>query len=236
MRMEATNRPKVITIQNHTTRNWRRRFTLLSWYNAHSTVKRNEVLAKLTAAQVAANSTRGTTPGLINPVLGEAGGRIPYPLMKEGEGEARSVPQPHNTVSNTAPAGSASLGGSMSAVGSAATAADAALEDVGSELNNPIRDEFEGSSVGTIQGHSRRPHTQSEGEDEAAFEELDAQAYPPANSGELSTNVVTTFWDHEQSIGFRPEMYHHVTSSDENAIAGMFGEPIGPYFVQRRPT
>lgn len=38
-----------------------------------------EVLRSLTAAQRATNSTRGSTPGLIDPSVGEQGGRVPLP-------------------------------------------------------------------------------------------------------------------------------------------------------------
>lgn len=40
---------------------------------------RDAVLNRLSQTQIANNTTRGLTPGLINPALGEAGGRVPLP-------------------------------------------------------------------------------------------------------------------------------------------------------------
>lgn len=40
---------------------------------------RDAVLSRLSQTQIANNTTRGLTPGLINPALGEAGGRVPLP-------------------------------------------------------------------------------------------------------------------------------------------------------------
>ena len=95
MRMELENRPKWNAIQTRATRNWGQKFTMLSWHTkgkwrrGQPNASREAVLAMLTPAQVTANSTRGSTPGLIDPALGEAGGRIPWPVTKEGEGEGR---------------------------------------------------------------------------------------------------------------------------------------------------
>lgn len=52
--------------------------------------KRNGVLARLTTAQINDNTTRGSTPGLINPNLGPTSARIPVPTPRRGQG----VPHP----------------------------------------------------------------------------------------------------------------------------------------------
>lgn len=56
---------------------------LIAWNKRGIGKQRNDrhdkVQAKLSAAQIAANTTRGLLPGLINPALGEIGGRIPCP-------------------------------------------------------------------------------------------------------------------------------------------------------------
>ena len=53
-------------------------FCILSWFEAPTVQHKtnNTVLAKLSAAQIQNNTTRGSTPGLINPALGQAGGRV----------------------------------------------------------------------------------------------------------------------------------------------------------------
>jgi len=47
---------------------------------------RDAVLNQLSRAQTDSNTTRGLTPGLINPALGEVGGRIPLP-GEDNEGD-----------------------------------------------------------------------------------------------------------------------------------------------------
>ena len=70
-------------------------FGLVSWHprgiGKQRLDRHNEVLAKLTDAQRANNTTRGFMPGLINPALGEAGGRIPSPYDFE-EGQRKRGP------------------------------------------------------------------------------------------------------------------------------------------------
>ena len=92
---------------------WRPALSLLAWHmrgTVHGRDRhRNAIFAKLTTAQIAANTTRGLTPGLIDPAQGEAGGRyvseaifhslrplklkrIPWPTIPEGRGERRRSP------------------------------------------------------------------------------------------------------------------------------------------------
>lgn len=55
---------------------------MLSWHDTPTPGAAGitaDVLRSLTAAQRATNSTRGSTPGLIDPSVGEQGGRIPLP-------------------------------------------------------------------------------------------------------------------------------------------------------------
>lgn len=49
------------------------------------------VINALSPGQIASNSTRGSTPGLINPALGRAGGWIDHPRTRSGRGEPRKV-------------------------------------------------------------------------------------------------------------------------------------------------
>lgn len=69
-------------------------FTMLGWHakgkSAGNNVRERAVLAKLSQAQIAANTTRGTTPGLVDPALGEApGNRIALPVFERGKGKKR---------------------------------------------------------------------------------------------------------------------------------------------------
>ena len=95
MRMETENRPNWNAIQTRITRNWIPKFAMISWHvrgryrKDRPNPARDAVLARLSQEQRNAQSTRGTTPGLISPELGEAGGRVPWPTLKDGEGEAR---------------------------------------------------------------------------------------------------------------------------------------------------
>ncbi|KAI9924457.1 hypothetical protein ASPWEDRAFT_167435 [Aspergillus wentii DTO 134E9] len=77
---------------------FRQEFGLLTWGtgNKRSNDLENILMPKLHAAGVdlLANTTRGYTPGLINPVLGEAGGRIPVPehwVNREGAKRKKSM-------------------------------------------------------------------------------------------------------------------------------------------------
>ena len=50
---------------------------MLSWHTGSRQEATNDaILRALSQEQVGANTTRGSTPGLIDPVLGRAGGRI----------------------------------------------------------------------------------------------------------------------------------------------------------------
>ena len=85
MRMELMNREPLNSIQWHMSQTWLPSFAMLSWHVKGESARESEVLSKLTAAQVAVNTTRGTTPGLLYPTVGEAGGRIALPLMGNGQ-------------------------------------------------------------------------------------------------------------------------------------------------------
>ena len=62
---------------------FRTQFNMIAWHsgNKKSMFLEQQLEEKLRASGIdpALNSTRGLTPGLINPALGEAGGRIPLP-------------------------------------------------------------------------------------------------------------------------------------------------------------
>ncbi|PYI15301.1 hypothetical protein BO99DRAFT_342941, partial [Aspergillus violaceofuscus CBS 115571] len=76
---------------------FRQAFFLCAWDsgNKKSIALGAEIEQKLVAAGISLglNSTRGITPGLINPVLGEAGGRIPLPALYQGKKLAKKIPK-----------------------------------------------------------------------------------------------------------------------------------------------
>ncbi len=85
MRIELSNRP---TLDNLRSRNSRKKsiYHMISWWTNPTAPGNRPVIQSLTPAQIAGNTTRGSTPGLIDPALGEAGGRIPHPI-DEGDSE-----------------------------------------------------------------------------------------------------------------------------------------------------
>jgi hypothetical protein len=93
---------------------FRQDFHLISWYSGNR--KSAEIEAKVVQELIendidpALNTTRGLTPGLINPEMGEAGGRVPLPANWSGlritrprERRAATPPQTPQRVRNTAP-------------------------------------------------------------------------------------------------------------------------------------
>ena len=92
MRMDPAGRPhKWNTFQQRLGR-MRPDFNVISWHSprdARSNVPTSVVLAKLQPWHVEMNTTRGLTPGLLVPELGEDGGRIPLPDYEDGRGYGR---------------------------------------------------------------------------------------------------------------------------------------------------
>ena len=92
MRMPLDGRPSENSLNQDGVRN-RPKYGMRSWFpkKIHQThnARRDTAIAILSQAQIALNTTRGTTPGLINPELGEAGGRVPYPAGRKGQGVRR---------------------------------------------------------------------------------------------------------------------------------------------------
>lgn len=69
--------------------------SLIAWNDTMNRGKPNasraRVLRGLTDAQKRANTTRGSTPGLIDPRLGVEGGVVPYPVLGRGRGQNRRL-------------------------------------------------------------------------------------------------------------------------------------------------
>ena len=95
MRM-GPDRPGSGTLQMRVGRG-RERFNMVSWHGSlvdsrNTREKKAKVLENLTAFQIINNTTRGTTPGLINLALGELGGRIPVVELQRGRRGTRLPP------------------------------------------------------------------------------------------------------------------------------------------------
>lgn len=95
MRMEQP-RPSQTSLQMRTSRG-RTRFSMIAWHGHHNMNlsarpddsnnkpicnTTQQVIDGLSVRQIMTNTTRGSTPGLVNPDLGELGGRIPVPAFR----------------------------------------------------------------------------------------------------------------------------------------------------------
>lgn len=99
MRMDRANRPMENALNMRASRYWRPKYSLISWHGKGTSPKEASILASLSAAQITYNTTRGTTPGLVDPSL-PAGPRIPHPTLSNGHGQGgaqRPVTAPSST-------------------------------------------------------------------------------------------------------------------------------------------
>ncbi len=87
--MRMTQPRPVQNILNMRGSRMRADYCLLSWHvktkHDEDNAARDAVLYRLSLQQKIANTTRGTTPGLIYPVLGVVGGIIPHPHERSGK-------------------------------------------------------------------------------------------------------------------------------------------------------
>ena len=93
MRMEPAGRPAAWnTFQQRIVR-LRPHFHILSWHGVRQNPQLNPPTARILAGlhqwQIEANTTRGSTPGLYVPEMGEDGGRVPLPQFEESRGYGR---------------------------------------------------------------------------------------------------------------------------------------------------
>ena len=85
MRMETPYRINDTLLRSRISRP-RPHFYMISWFQGpRGQTANNAIIRGLTPAQIQANTTRGSTPGLIHPARGRAGGRV-Y-LEDEGPGD-----------------------------------------------------------------------------------------------------------------------------------------------------
>ncbi|KAL8826795.1 MAG: hypothetical protein Q9191_003578 [Dirinaria sp. TL-2023a] len=79
MRIERNNsKPSLDVLRSRVSRH-RASFYMLSWWLSPSVSSNSRVLDELSPDQRRNNTTRGSTPGLIDPSQGYNSGRIPYP-------------------------------------------------------------------------------------------------------------------------------------------------------------
>ncbi|KAL8720703.1 MAG: hypothetical protein Q9225_002469 [Loekoesia sp. 1 TL-2023] len=96
MRQDGTVRssgPNGSTIQPLVGRN-RTIHKMISWHDQEDSLggnNRPKWIDEMTNQQKLDNTTRGLTPGLVNPTLGEAGERIPFPNRIKGAGEHKKM-------------------------------------------------------------------------------------------------------------------------------------------------
>ena len=85
---KARPTPNALNMRCH---RFRRRNSILAWHargrNTGETDTDKKILALFSDAQKLADTTRGTTPGLVNPRLGEAGGRVSFKDAKDATDE-----------------------------------------------------------------------------------------------------------------------------------------------------
>ena len=99
MRMQRHGRPKQNSLNMHLCRTWRPQYTMLSWrFLGHLLMSRpcREIWDALSPAQKANNTTRGSTPGLINPAMGLQSPAVPLPDMTADSGFVRMILPPKN--------------------------------------------------------------------------------------------------------------------------------------------
>lgn len=87
---------------------------MISWWTNPNAPGNQPVIRTLTPGQVAGNTTRGSTPGLIDPALGEAGGRIPDPddeVVSEEDDSDDDSPSDNDSSSGDGSLDGSSTGG-----------------------------------------------------------------------------------------------------------------------------
>lgn len=125
MRQFKKGRIIQFTVQRKLKNEFRPSFNIRNWFRMGT--ERDKIISELSPIQRAANTTRGLTPGLLSPGLGEAGGRIPLPpnlthtassgVVKDTNFKARALQiyradpsQPLNLLNETPGVKSSALG------------------------------------------------------------------------------------------------------------------------------
>lgn len=168
MRMDRANRPKDNALNMRASRYWRPAYFLISWHGTGRSPKEASVLASLSAQQIANNTTRGTTPGLVDPSLPNSR-RIPHPALNNShrQGHAQTtITAPSSTEDDEDESESLveTSGGSTSAVDREKEDSDAADED----------SDAESESLVEISDGSASADDKEEEDSDAADEDSDA--------------------------------------------------------------
>lgn len=103
MRFQWYGRPYWNSLVNIIGR-WRQDFSLLSWHGTGNVLDRRPNLVvwnTLSPAQRQNNTTRGSTPGLVNPAMGPLSAAVPLPPRGPDEGFTRRAPVPAGFIGRT---------------------------------------------------------------------------------------------------------------------------------------
>lgn len=94
--MGQVGRSEKNALQMRASRIWLPRFVMLNWHakgryvlGQNRNAQEAAVMSQLPLAQVQNNTSRGSSPGLTEPVKGIASGVVPWPIMRYGTREAR---------------------------------------------------------------------------------------------------------------------------------------------------
>lgn len=104
MRMQKYGRPETNNINMHGSRTWRRRYSIATWFptKGFDDNSNNETIQKaLNPGQIQRNTTRGLTPGLIDPSRGPASPSVPRPALGADEGFHDRLAPPHDLPAGT---------------------------------------------------------------------------------------------------------------------------------------
>ncbi|KAL8826796.1 MAG: hypothetical protein Q9191_003579 [Dirinaria sp. TL-2023a] len=97
MRMQRHGRSNANNYNMHCFRTWRRLYNITTWFwrgDLRQSPENVRVQNLLTPLQRQNNTTRGTTPGLINPAQGQGSQIVPFPNIGQDEGFPRRPPIP----------------------------------------------------------------------------------------------------------------------------------------------
>lgn len=98
MRIHGPSRPSTHNVIQMTTSRNRTSWGMIGWFpntlHNNDNGAHDKALSLLSAEQIENNTSRGTTPGLIDPMLGETGGRVlvPNPTKRQSKRRGQRTP------------------------------------------------------------------------------------------------------------------------------------------------
>ena len=144
MRMEPPYRHSDVLLRSRISRP-RASFFILSWFQGpRGQTANDQIVARLSLAQIQANTTRGSTPGLIDPARGQAGGRV-Y-LVDEGPADDTVSESSESESESESDTEAGPVGVSAGPVGVSADPVGVSADPVGVSAG-PIQDSAAGIAV-----------------------------------------------------------------------------------------